>query len=280
MRRSSSAAVLTAVAMVVLAGCAGSSEDPEGSTEPTSDETLLWAAVTGEPPISFTDANGTPIGMDPDLARAIAAKMGVGVEVMPEAFQNSLLGLDAKRIDVVGGASITEARIEKYDMVPYSTGAYGMLTRADNGADIPDSLDELCGFTLAINAGDVMIPMLQELSEACTAAGEPAITVSEFPDATANGLAVQSSRADAWVGPTIAQGYTAKVDQGKWERTGPVWGNATIGFVTQKGAGLAERIADAINELIADGTYEEIMSTYGLTDNMITKATVNPDLGS
>lgn len=276
MRRNTSIVALT-VAAVLLAGCASGS-NPTGSESASSNETLKWAAVSGEPPISFTDSAGEPIGMDPDLARAIAEKIGVGVDVTPEAFQNSLLGLDANRLDVVGGAGITAERIKKYDMASYSTGAYGMII-ANGGEAIPDSMEELCGLTLAINAGDVFIPMLQEESATCTSAGKEAITVSEFPDATANGLAVQSGRADAWIGPTIALNYAVKADGGKWERSGPEWGQQTIGFVTTKGSGLAEKIASAINELIADGTYQEIMAEYGLEENGITESVVNPSVG-
>lgn len=279
MKRTTSLSVLVAVGGLVLAGCApADTPGGEASDGPAPAEKLRWAAVTGEPPVSYTDDGGKTVGMDPDLARAIAAEMGADVEVIAESFQNSLLGIDADRLDVVGGASITAERMKKYDMVPYHVGAYGMATSAE-GADIPDSLDELCGVTLAINAGDVMIPMFKEKSDACTAAGKEPIVVDEFPDATANGLAVQSGRADAWVGPTIALNYTAKADAGKWKRTGPEWGTTMIGFVTQKGSGLGEKIADAINGLIEDGTYEEIMSSYGLEANMIDEATLNPDVG-
>jgi polar amino acid transport system substrate-binding protein len=240
---------------------------------------MRWAAVTGEPPISFTDDKGGSIGMDPDLARAIAEQMKRDVEVIPEAFQNSLLGLDAKRLDVVGGASLNKERMEKYEMVPYSLGAYGFLTRAD-GPDIGDDMEtDLCGLTIAMNAGDVFIPMLRETGEKCVAAGKENLTVAEFPDATANGLAVQSKRADAWAGPTIALGWAAKQDSGKWKRTGAEWGQVTIGFVTNKGSGLAAPMAAAINELIENGTYKKIMASYGLEANMITESAVNPPMG-
>jgi len=272
--------VLITAAALALTGCAAGTPDAGGddATAEPSQPALRWAAVTGEPPISFTDDKGQSIGMDPDLARAIAAQMNRDVEVIPEAFQNSLLGLDAKRLDVVGGASLNPDRMEKYEMVPYSLGAYGFITRAD-GPDFGDDMEEdLCGYTIAMNAGDVFIPMLQEIGAACVANGKEALEVAEFPDATANGLAVQSGRADAWAGPTIALGWAAKQDEGKWKRTGADWGQVTIGFVTNKGSGLAEEMAAAINALIADGTYKEIMASYGLEDNMITESSVNPSL--
>ncbi len=271
--------ILITAAALALTGCAsaGASTDPSADVPPPQ-PTLRWAAVTGEPPISFTDDAGESIGMDPDLARAIAEQMQRDVEVIPEAFQNSLLGLDAKRLDVVGGASLNPERMEKYEMVPYSLGAYGFLTRAD-GPDVGDDMEtDLCGLTIAINAGDVFIPMLRETGDKCVADGKEGITVSEFPDATANGLAVQSQRADVWAGPTIALGWAAKQDEGKWKRTGAEWGQVTIGFVTNKGSGLAEPMAAAINELIKNGTYEKIMSSYGLEANMITESSVNPSL--
>ncbi len=114
--------ILITAAALALTGCASAGASTDPSEDVPAEATLRWAAVTGEPPISFTDDGGESVGMDPDLARAIAEQMQREVEVIPEAFQNSLLGLDAKRLDVVGGASLNPERMEKYEMVPYSLG--------------------------------------------------------------------------------------------------------------------------------------------------------------
>jgi len=49
-----------------------------------------------------------------------------------------------------------------------------------------------------------------------------------------------------------------------------------VGFVTAKGSPLSKVLSDAVNKLIADGTYAEILTKWGITGYGVTASRVNP----
>ena len=99
-----------------------------------------------------------------------------------------------------------------------------------------------------------------------------------FPDQGAIQLAVKSDRVDA-AALTIANGSYAAKKGGGLKITGPKFAVTTEGFTLKKGSDLAEHLENAMNALIADGTYAEILKRYGLEDGAIKMAEVNPDTG-
>jgi polar amino acid transport system substrate-binding protein len=75
---------------------------------------------------------------------------------------------------------------------------------------------------------------------------------------------------------TSTVGYQIKTDPGVWKETGPKFNYVIIGDATLKGNGMAQKLADAINKMIADGTYAKILAQWGASDLAITKSVINP----
>ena len=50
---------------------------------------------------------------------------------------------------------------------------------------------------------------------------------------------------------------------------------APYGFAVQKGSGMAEAVQEALQALIDDGTYLEILTKAGFEAGAITEATIN-----
>ncbi|MCE3293655.1 MAG: amino acid transporter substrate-binding protein, partial [Arthrobacter sp.] len=77
------------------------------------------------PPTTFlADDNVTPIGLNPDLARLVAKKLGLKLKFENTAFDTIVPGIDGGRYDfTVTTMSPTEERLKVMDMVSYvSTG--------------------------------------------------------------------------------------------------------------------------------------------------------------
>lgn len=85
-------------------------------------------------PWTYHDESGALVGFDVDVARAIAAKLGVEAEFVESEWDGLFAGLDAKRYDLVAnGVEITEERGEKYDFtVPYGYIRTALVVRGDN----------------------------------------------------------------------------------------------------------------------------------------------------
>ena len=174
-----SAAALAALTLTAaLAGCgssassAAASTDTAASTAETSDENelekvkaagKLVIGVEGTyPPFTYHDDNGELTGLDVELGKALAEKLGVEVEFQEAAWDSLLIGIDTGRFDtVINSVSITDERAEKYDFSdPYYYEARRVVVRADD--DSINGPEDLNGKKIATNTTNAFIPWYEE----------------------------------------------------------------------------------------------------------------------
>lgn len=103
-------------------------------------------------PYSYHDEQGRLTGYDVELARAVAAKIGVQAQFIESSWDSLLAGVDAGRFDiVVNQVEASAARRAKYDFsVPYTYDHTAILVRSDNN-DIK-GFDDLRGKRAAESA--------------------------------------------------------------------------------------------------------------------------------
>lgn len=91
--------------------------------------------------------------------------------------------------------------------------------------------------------------------------------VQYYDDEAVKYLAVESGRADAVFSVNATQAYKAKVN-GKTRLVGTVSGGwpitAEVAVTTRKGSGAADGITEALNELIANGKYKQVLDRWNL----------------
>ena len=113
------ALVLTAVMALSITACgSSSSEDTSGSTADTAsesdmqkvkDEGTLVVGITDFAPMDYKDEDGNWIGFDADMAAVVAEKLGVAIEFVEIDWDNKIMELDSKTIDVVwNGMTLTD----------------------------------------------------------------------------------------------------------------------------------------------------------------------------
>ncbi|SDF38126.1 transporter substrate-binding domain-containing protein [Marvinbryantia formatexigens] len=95
-------------------------EQPEASEETAEaaedsdvayiqDKGSLIVGITDFAPMDYKDDNGDWIGFDADMAKLVAEKLGVEVEFVEIDWDNKIMELDAKNIDVVwNGMTLTD----------------------------------------------------------------------------------------------------------------------------------------------------------------------------
>ena len=173
-------ALLLGTAMVLsLAACGGttttSSETTSSSTEGASSseaastsEATAEAAVTevttvepgkltmstnaAFPPYEMTDDNGNIVGIDVDVANAIAEKLGLELQVDDMDFDAALLAVQNGKSDIVmAGVTVTEDRQLVMDFTnSYATGIQVVIVPEDS--DIA-SLDDMSGKLIGVQRG-------------------------------------------------------------------------------------------------------------------------------
>ena len=69
--------------------------------------------------------------------------------------------------------------------------------------------------------------------------------------------------------------YIVKQSNGQFELTGEPYNSAPYGIAVPKESGLATPVLEALKELMANGTYESILTTWGVQDGAITDPQIN-----
>ena len=132
-----SAAALV-LAALLSAGCSGRDADAPPPPPARTNNVLLLVTTTDPRPYSYCDdETGEIVGLEIDIARAAAAKLGCKLEIRKEKFPNLLTMVSAGEADMAAsGITITEGRLQTVDFtVPYATEGGMFLYRA--GEEMP-----------------------------------------------------------------------------------------------------------------------------------------------
>jgi polar amino acid transport system substrate-binding protein len=261
-------------ASVLAAACGGN--DKTDAPAKTSKGTLTVGTDASYPPIEFMGADGKTVeGLDADLAKALGAKLNMNVRVVHATFDSILPGLTTKKYDVgMSGFTDTKEREETVDFVTYFSAGTSFFVKGQGGPAI-NTLDDLCGRTLALQKGTAQVDDAAAQQKACAAAGKPAIKVQTFPDQPGANLAVISGRAEVGMTDSPSAAYQAKLSGGKLKVVGEPYGTAPYGIALPKGSPLVKPMQSAMKALIADRTYGRILAKYGIEAGAIAEPEIN-----
>ncbi len=308
-RRGRAAVAAVAGLTLVLAGCGGDS----GDTGTGGSTGAGGAADTGEPlptvaadealaarvppavaedgmiavgsdstyaPSEFLAEDGqTIIGFDVDLFTLVAQKLGLEAQFETAPFDSIIAGVGSGRYEVgVSSFTINPERLQQATMVSYFNAGTQWATRAGN----PDGVDpeNACGLSIAVQRGTVQVDDITARSQACETAGQEPITIDQYEaqsDATA---AVVSGRDAAVLADSPVMAYAVAQTNGQLELLGDIYDSAPYGYVIpQDQADFAQAVRDAVQALIDDGTYTQVLERWGVQDGAIDDPTVNPTVG-
>jgi polar amino acid transport system substrate-binding protein len=292
-------AAVTAITLALaLSACAGTgsaktpsgdSADEHASTDLTAllpqgmqdSGTIKVASNVEYPPFEYYDEdNTTIIGLDKDIADELAEKLGVTLEFNNMGFDAIIPALESKRFDMAMSAMTdNEERRAKVDFVDYFSSGAGFLVPKGN----PDGVTELadiCGLTVAVDKGTTNVVDAQTQSEKCVAAGEEAPSVEIYPGTSKIVLALENGRADLAMIDTSSAAYTAEQSGDKFEVPGAPYDPRHYGIVLPKGSDeLAEALQAALEEMLADGSYHEILEKWGQEAGAVDEITINDGAG-
>lgn len=238
--------------------------------------TLTIAATASFPPIVSVDPNGAYVGIDADIAEAIAKQAGLKVEWVNIKFDSIIPGISAKRFDVgMTGITDTVEREKVIDFVNYANVGSGIIVQAGNPKGV-GKLDDICGLIVASQTGDVATTYAKAQSEKCVAQGRQPVTVNEFPEATQSMLQLQNGRADIIIHDYPLSAYQVQHSDGKLQLAGGQFSEAPYGMAIYKGnTALRETLMKGLDAIIANGDYGKILEKYGVAEIGIEKATYN-----
>ena len=145
----SSEAVSSEVASSEVASSAASSEAASAAELTTvTPGKLTMSTNAAFPPYESTDDNGNFVGIDIDVATAIAEKLGLELQVDDMDFDAALLAAQNGKSDLVmAGVTVTEDRQLVMDFSDsYATGIQSIIVKEDSDVATPDDLaDKMIG---------------------------------------------------------------------------------------------------------------------------------------
>ncbi|WP_030922812.1 ABC transporter substrate-binding protein [Streptosporangium amethystogenes] len=233
---------------------------------------LRMATSEGYPPMEMYKPGTQQLtGVDPDLAEAIAAKLGLKAKVTNAAFDGLIPGLQAGNWDVVmSSMSDTEERRAAVDFVDYFNAGGAIMVKKGNPEGIK-TLEDLCGRTVVLAKGSSNLAIGQRQDEKCA----KKMQIMQSEDAPTGLLSIDSGRAVATIVDSPVAAMYAK-ETGKYEvlseqyDAGP-WGIA----IDKRNTALRDAVAKAMQELTADGGYRAILEKYGVASNAVPEVMVN-----
>ncbi len=128
------------------------------------------------PPFESLDADGAVVGLDADIARAIAVDLGVRAEFVNIGFDGLYDALTVGRVDVViSGLPVDPLRTRDvaYSIPYFNAGQVLITTRAD-----VQSVADVAGKTIAVEWGSMAELAARKLKDTV-----PDVTISPQPDA-------------------------------------------------------------------------------------------------
>jgi polar amino acid transport system substrate-binding protein len=245
----------------------------------------LGQLPSGSPPLGFVGTDDkTLTGSEPDLARLVAAVLGLQPQLNNATWENLFVGIDSGRTDI-GFSNITdtEQRKLKYDFASYRQDNLAFETTTASSLTFTGDPSVLAGLKVSVGRGTNQEKILLEWQAKVQAEGKN-FDIAYYPDNNAIQLALSSGQIDAYLGPNpgVAYQVTQSANTPSPKRNAGTYSGAgatlqgLIAATTKKDSGLAEPVADAINYLIQNGQYKQWLDTWNLANEAVPTSEVNP----
>ena len=256
---------MSLLATGALTACGGSETPAEDSTADQSQTegteantgaeggTLRMGTNATFPPYETVDENNNVVGIDTDIAKAVADKLGKDLEIVNMEFDSLIPALGADQIDIVlAGMTVTPERQEQVDFTEfYATGIQSIIVPEDSTiAPVEDLADKTVGVQTG-TTGDIYCT--GDLGEEYVQRFESGVVATQaLVNGQIDAVVIDNEPAKAYVEANqglkildteyAVEDYAAAVKKGNTE--------------------LLDQVNSALEELKADGTIDEIIANY------------------
>ncbi|MFF5990663.1 MULTISPECIES: ABC transporter substrate-binding protein [Prauserella] len=258
-----------ALSLALVSTSCGTNSGAVGSNNSAGLPTTLVVA-TGDykVPTSFLNKKGELDGLNVDLTRALGRRLGVEMKLVAVPFDAVIPGIQSGRFDTaLFNVSDTPERRAVVDLVDYAPSGTVIVTRKNDRKGITANPLTLCGRTVAVKAGQTEFNILnKDVSPKCKETGEPAINFQTFKDDNGLEFAVETGRADAFLGGTTVTPYFVSRNSDTFEIVGklPI-ALDPLGMPFAKGRDdLVGAVLAAWKEIWQSGEYERIAKKWSL----------------
>jgi len=215
------------------------------------------------PPKQFINEQGELQGLHVDLGNEIAKRLCLEPSYQNVDFAVQIPGLDANRWDMINtGLYYTDKRAGFMQLVPFSVNALALIAADGNPTGITGP-EDLAGKVVGVEIAGFEERKIREINDAQIAKGLASMDIRAFNTYGEVFLALGGGQIDAvFAGDAIGSYYQEK---GQFSKAATGLFPGTPGAFAFDEKVLAQAVADALNAMRADGTYDSMMDAYGTT---------------
>jgi polar amino acid transport system substrate-binding protein len=244
--------------------------------------TISVAMELDNPPTSFLSQSNEPEGFNVDIARLIAAKLGVKLKIDNVKFDTIVPGLAGGRYDFTAtDMSATPDRLKVLDMINYWRDGSALAAKAGNPENLNINSTSICGKSIAVTPGSTQQQIyLPLISKKCTSSGKPAVRAVVLPDANTALTQLASGRIDGLFNDTPVVGWAAKQKPSSFSVAGPQYdkpaslGSTVVALGLKKDSPLTKAIQAAMQSIMDGPSYMQALNNWGLGFGAIKTATI------
>lgn len=260
MKKTKLAALIAAVMMLVclVAGCAQPAAPAVDAPADDAKKGIIWGTNAEFMPFETKDSNGKVIGVDADIAAAIAEKLGVELIVEDMEFDSLPAALESGKIDfIAAGFTRNEEREKSMDFSDtYYVARQVVLVREDSTIATEDDLKGLKIGVQNGTTGDLYFASEIEGAD-----------VQRYTTVMLAAQDLAAGRIDCVIGDNLPIGVLLNQIEGLKLADGIVYEDESYAIATRKGdTDLMKAINEVLAEMKAEGEIDELLTVYSNAD--------------
>lgn len=253
-------ALLLAVILVLsLAACTSTAKDDEPASDASDAAKLTMATEATFPPYEYYDGDAI-VGIDVEVAQAIAEKLGMELEVTDIAFDSIIPGIQTGKYDMgMAGMTVTDERKEQLSFSdPYATGVQVVIVKDDSAiTSVDDLLADGANTVVGTQAGTTgFLYATSDIEEAGLG------TVKSFGKTTDAVEALKNGQIDCVILDNEPAKALVAANEGLHILDTEYAVEDYAIAIAKENTELLEKVNKALSELKADGTLQSIVDKY------------------
>ena len=249
MKKKIIASLLCLTMVFSMTACGGKNSDSD--VDYIKDKGTLVVGITDFEPMDYKDDSGEWVGFDADMAKMVGESLGVDVEFVEIDWDNKIMELKSKNIDVVwNGMTLTDEVKNSMECTnAYCSNGQVIVTTDESKLDDPSKL------TFAVEAGSAGEAQAEALGLEYTPVKAQSDALMEVAAGTSDAAIIDSLMAAAMVGEGTGYAdltYTIGLNSEEYG----------VGF--RKGSDLTDTLNEFFKTSYDDGSMLECAESYGV----------------
>ncbi len=261
MKKKLLALLLCCTVLLGTVACGSSAPDSAaGDLDYIKHKGTLIVGITDFAPMDYKDGNGEWIGFDADVAKLVAADLGVKVEFVEIDWDNKILELENKSIDCVwNGMTLTDEVASAMAVTDaYCNNAQVVIVKSDKAKEYSE-LASIKDLSFAVEAGSAGEEAAEANGFNVTSLSTQADTLMEVESGTSDACIIDLLMAGAMIGEGTSYTdltHTVELTTEKY----------VVGC--RKGSDLAAYINEEFKKFADSGVLEKTATTYGVQESL------------